>query len=113
MKIPVIRRYRMPFFVALAALHIRSAGDDRTPSCGWFIARAISSLSGRASRRVEILESAYEYRLRSSDHAAPGFWLSLLCGRGVGAVLISLGDFRVPGLSLRVGRDEGMFEGFD
>ena len=49
----------------------------------------------------------------SSDHAAPGFWLSLLWGRGGGAVLISRGDFRAPGLSLRVGRDEGMFEGFD
>jgi len=50
--------------------------------------------------------------LSSSDHAEPGFWLSLLCGRGGGAVLISRGDFRGAILSFRVGRDEGL-EGFD
>jgi hypothetical protein len=48
--------------------------------------------------------------LSSSDHAAPGFWLSLLCGRG-GEVFASRGDFRVPGLSFRVNREtEGIAE---
>jgi hypothetical protein len=49
--------------------------------------------------------------LRSSDHAAPGFWLSLLWGRG-GGVLASRGDFRAAIFSLRIGRDEEL-DGLD
>jgi len=47
---------------------------------------------------------------QSSDQRAPG--LSLLWGRG-GGVLASRGDFRVPGLSLRMERDDAGLEEFD
>ena len=52
--------------------------------------------------------------LYSSDHWAPGFSLLVLCGRGVGKVLLSRGDFRAPILSLSVVRDdEGLEEEFE
>lgn len=44
--------------------------------------------------------------LNSSGHAAPGFWLSLLWGRGDCVVLISSGGFRAATLNLRVGRED-------
>jgi hypothetical protein len=42
-------------------------------------------------------------RLNSSDHAAPGFWLSLLGGRGA-AVWVSAEGFRGVVFSFRTGR---------
>jgi len=36
---------------------------------------------------------------------APGFSLLVFCGCGMGGVLLSLGDFRAPPLSLSVARD--------
>ena len=53
--------------------------------------------------------SACMRSLYSSDQRAPGLSLRLLCGRGVGAgtVLVSVGGFRAPGFSLRVGRAGG------
>jgi hypothetical protein len=51
--------------------------------------------------------------LSSSDQAAPGFWLNLLCGRGGGEVLLSLGDLRAASFSLRMGRRDEELEGLD
>ena len=62
-------------------------------------------------RRVAAGAVSLQVCLRSSDHAAPGFWLSLLCVRG-GGVFASRGDFREPGLSFRMNREtEGIEEG--
>jgi hypothetical protein len=51
--------------------------------------------------------------LYSSDHSAPGFWLALLCGRGMGWLLLGSAGLRGPDLSLRVSRDgEAEFDSF-
>jgi len=46
--------------------------------------------------------------LYSSDQWAPGFSLLVFWGRGIGEVLLSLGDLRATALSLRVTRGVGM-----
>ena len=51
--------------------------------------------------------------MSSSDQAAPGFWLNLLCARGGGEVSLSLGDLRAAIFSLRVGRRIEEWEGLD
>jgi hypothetical protein len=51
--------------------------------------------------------SACMRSLYSSDQVAPGFRLALLCGLGMGGVLLSLADFRNPTLSLSVTRGDG------
>lgn len=48
--------------------------------------------------------SACMRALYSSDQWAPGLKLALLCGGGVGCVLLSLGALRVPAFSLSVTR---------
>ncbi len=50
--------------------------------------------------------------LRSLDHAAPGFWLSLLWGRG-GEALTARGDLRAAIFSLRMGRRNDVLAGLD
>jgi len=44
--------------------------------------------------------------LYSSDHRAPDFCLLLSCGGEMGAVLLSLGDFRAPIFNLSVARGD-------
>jgi hypothetical protein len=65
---------------------------------------------GTRQRDISASMSACMRCLYSSDHCAPGFWLDLLCGRGMEGVLLSRGDFRVPALSLRVTRGVDGFE---
>jgi hypothetical protein len=48
--------------------------------------------------------SACMRSLYSSDQWAPDFCLLLSCGREMGAVLLSLGDFRAPIFNLSVTR---------
>jgi hypothetical protein len=50
--------------------------------------------------------SACMRSLYSSDQRAPNFCLVLSCGRGMGAVLLSLGDFRASTFSLSVTRGD-------
>jgi hypothetical protein len=58
--------------------------------------------------------SACMRSLYSSDQRAPGFSLPVFWGRVRAGVLISLGDFRAPVLSLRVTRgDVGLEEEFE
>jgi len=56
----------------------------------------------RGQRDINASMSSCIRCLYSSDHAAPDFWLNLLCGLGGGTDLLSRGDFLMPGLSLRV-----------
>jgi hypothetical protein len=50
----------------------------------------------------------------SSDQWAPDFCLLLSCGRAMGAVLLSLGDFRAPIVNLSVARgDVGLEDEFE
>ena len=52
--------------------------------------------------------------LYSSEQCAPGLSLAMFCGRGIGAVLLSLGDFRASTLSLSVTRgDLGLEDEFE
>lgn len=52
--------------------------------------------------------------LYSSDQCAPGLSLVVFCGRGVGTVLLSLGDFRAPAFSFSVKRgDVGLEDEFE
>ena len=57
-------------------------------------------------RDISASMSACMRSLYSSDQWAPGFSLPVFCGRGMGGVLLSLGDFFTPAFSFNVVRDE-------
>jgi hypothetical protein len=69
----------------------------RTATTSYFAGRLDANASMSACIRC----------LYSSDHTAPGFWLALLCGRGMGWALLRSAGFRGPVLSLSVSRDDG------
>ena len=49
--------------------------------------------------------------LYSSDQWASGLLAALLGANGLDCALVSLGDFRAPGFSVRIGRDDEGWEG--
>jgi hypothetical protein len=52
--------------------------------------------------------------LYSSDQCALGLSLAVFCGRDMGAVFVSLGDFRAPIFNLSVARgDVGLEDEFE
>jgi hypothetical protein len=88
---------------------------DPTPALAVMdLQKGTVGMATESQREIRASMSACMRSLYSSDQWAPGFALLLSLGFGVAGVLLSLGDFRAPALSLRVVRGAaGLEEEFE